>query len=252
MDVLIASLLISILGLLAYLFKSNRVLGTKLSKVDTHLKKSLTLSQVEKAIAKSEKSNFQLFESYLQLLQLLNLKEAIPPTRSYAASPDLLLELLRIVRAAKPTLVVELGSGVSTLIISKSLDPQSSLISIDHSEEFAGLTRKLLSDHGAENTEVLVAPIDPETNWYGLNGLQELNGVDLLVIDGPPQSIGIDARHPAIYFLPKLSSQATVVIDDANRDSERRLAEIFAESMPSHSLTFLKHEKGTAVIHPKI
>lgn len=96
-----------------------------------------------------------------------------------------------------------------------------------------------------------VAPIDPTTNWYEKSKLDELKEIDLLIIDGPPQSIGANARHPATYFLNKLSKQATVLIDDTNRDSERGLATMFAERMPNHTLYFLDYEKGAALIQHK-
>ena len=40
-------------------------------------------------------------------------------------------------------------------------------------------------------------------------------------------------------------------MDDVNRPAERELAEAFAQALPNHVLTFLQHEKGTAIISPK-
>jgi hypothetical protein len=75
--------------------------------------------------------------------------------------------------------------------------------------------------------------------------------IDLLVIDGPPSSTNPDARYPALtHLIPLLSPKATVVLDDADRDEEKKLAEAIAAALPGHSLTFIRHEKGTAVIAP--
>jgi hypothetical protein len=52
-------------------------------------------------------------------------------------------------------------------------------------------------------------------------------------------------------FKDKLSANAVVIIDDVNRDGERKLAEDFAKALPNHVLTILDHEKGTAVISPR-
>jgi hypothetical protein len=49
----------------------------------------------------------------------------------------------------------------------------------------------------------------------------------------------------------KLSAKAVVVIDDAARVGERAMAEKFAEALPNHTLEFLPHEKGTALITPR-
>ena len=76
--------------------------------------------------------------------------------------------------------------------------------------------------------------------------------IDLLIVDGPPGSKNPEARMPACAeFIAKLSPKAIIVIDDVNRDGERRLAEKFAKALPNHVLTIYAHEKGTAVISPK-
>lgn len=249
-DLIVLALLICNFLLLLYAVRSGRVLGRKISRAETQVKKRLTVEQVEKVVNKSAKMNYQLLESLTQLFHILDFKEIIPATRGYATSPDFLLELSRIVRQSNPKMIVELGSGLSTLVIGKQISSQTTFLSIDHSVEYAKQTRELLNKHKVENARVLLAPLDLKTNWYQLDDLGNITGIELLVIDGPPQSVAPDARHPATYFLPKLAPNAIVVIDDANRDSERRLAEIFVERMPNHSLIFLKHEKGTAIISP--
>jgi hypothetical protein len=42
-----------------------------------------------------------------------------------------------------------------------------------------------------------------------------------------------------------------IVIDDAGRDGEKDMAQEFAKALPSHTLEFLSHEKGTAVLLPR-
>jgi hypothetical protein len=82
--------------------------------------------------------------------------------------------------------------------------------------------------------------------------IKDLKKIDLLIVDGPPGSKNPEARYPAFKeFKDKLSSKAIIIIDDVNRDGERKLAEDFAKSLPNHTLTILDHEKGTAVISPR-
>ncbi|MEY4035463.1 MAG: hypothetical protein RLZZ311_640, partial [Actinomycetota bacterium] len=45
--------------------------------------------------------------------------------------------------------------------------------------------------------------------------------------------------------------RAVIVIDDAGRDGEKDMAQEFAKALPSHTLEFLSHEKGTAVLLPR-
>ena len=224
--------------ILLYLFRASRIIGSK----------TVTKDQISRELSKVERLNFRQLESYLQLLQILGINQPLPATRNYAASPDLLLEICRIIYSSKPKFIVELGSGISTLIIAKQITDETRFVSIEHSKDYAKTTRLILEDHKLTNVDLRVAPIDPTTSWYEKSKLDELKEIDLLIIDGPPQSIGANARHPAIFLLDKLSKQATVLIDDTNRDSERGLATMFAERMPNHTIYFLDYEKGAALI----
>jgi hypothetical protein len=76
---------------------------------------------------------------------------------------------------------------------------------------------------------------------------------ELLVIDGPPSSTNPDARYPALaHLIPLLSPKATIVLDDVFRDEERKLADDILAALPGHTMRILAHEKGTAVISPRL
>jgi predicted O-methyltransferase YrrM len=188
-----------------------------------------------------------------QLLSLLKFSAPVPPTRSWAASPDLLLTLAQLVRTHNPKLVVELGSGVSTLVVAKA--GAKKVISIDHSGEFADKTREILKEHKVRGVEIRVAQLKAHisgVDWYDTAVIKDLKRIDLLIVDGPPGSKNPEARMPArAEFIAKLSPKAIIVIDDVNREGERKLAEAFAKALPNHVLTIYPHEKGTAVISPK-
>ena len=187
------------------------------------------------------------------MTQLLDFKTSIPPTRSWAASPDLLLTIADTIRKYRPGLVVELGSGVSTLVAAKS--GARKVISIDNSEEFGAKTVAMIKEHRARGVEVRIAPLQPYANgstWYDTSKIKDLKKIDLLIIDGPPGSKNPEARYPALAELKdKLSANAVVIIDDVHREGERKLAEDFAKALPNHRLAILDHEKGTAVISPR-
>ena len=251
MQILQLLLLIGIFLGVFYCVRSSRAMHRKVSSGIERNSRELTTAMKE--------TKAQIWQSYrqteamLQLLSLLKLNAPIPPTRSWVASPDLLLMIADLVRTHEPKLVVELGSGVSTLIIAKS--GGGKVISIDNSEEFAEGTRALLRAHEVRNVEVRDAPLTPHIaglDWYDTTLLQDLKEIDLLIVDGPPGSKNPQARRPAhMELINKLSPKAIIVIDDVNRDGERELAESFASSLPNHILTIYPHEKGTAIISPK-
>jgi predicted O-methyltransferase YrrM len=113
----------------------------------------------------------------------------------------------------------------------------------------------MLSLHGVVNADVRVAQLTAHAsgvNWYEISQLEDVNNIDLLFIDGPPGSKNDRARHPALAeCLSKLSPRAIIVIDDASRDGEKDLAHEFAKALPGHTLEFLSHEKGTALLLPR-
>ena len=229
-----------------------------LKRINEKLIKLLATERDARRIAKAQSEaaweNYRQGEFYSQLLRLLDLSAPIPSTRSWAASPDVLLTLLDLAKSSKPARVLDLGSGMSTLVLAKSA-PQAEIISIDNSDEYAGKTRKLLAAHGVTNVDVRVAALTPHdsgVDWYDLAQLSDVSNIDFLFIDGPPGSKNPKARHPAILeCISKLNPRAVIVVDDAGREGEKEMAHEFAKLLPSHSLEFLSHEKGTAVLLPK-
>ena len=233
---------------LAYCIRSLRALH---QKVNTRIAREIAASTKE--LKADVWQSYRQTEAMQQLLSLLKFSAPVPPTRSWAASPDLLLTLAQLVRTHNPKLVVELGSGVSTLVVAKA--GAKKVISIDHSDEFADKTREILKEHKVRGVEIRVAQLKAHisgVDWYDTAVIKDLNRIDLLIVDGPPGSKNPEARMPArAEFIAKLSPKAIIVIDDVNREGERKLAEAFAKALPNHVLTIYPHEKGTAVISPK-
>jgi predicted O-methyltransferase YrrM len=248
------ALLVMVLLLLVLSIYQIRIL----KRINAKLIKLVVPDRDVRRIAKdreiSSRENYRQSEFYSQLLRLLDLSAPIPATRSWAASPDVLLTLLQFAKQSNPKTILDLGSGMSTLVLAKSA-PAAKVISIDNSAEFAQKTQEMLSLHGVSNAEVRVAPLTAHTSgvdWYDLSKIADLSDIDLLFIDGPPGSKNDRARHPALAeCLLKLSHRAIIVIDDAARDGEKDLAQEFAKALPSHRLEFLPHEKGTAVLLPR-
>ena len=251
MEIIYICLLVLILLGVAYCARLLRSLHSKVSKSSAALTRNIAKISVD--AKKSSMIAYRQTEAFIQLTKLLDFKASIPPTRSWAASPDLLLTIADTIKQYRPGLVVELGSGVSTLVAAKS--GARKVISIDNSEEFGGKTVTMIKDHKVRGVEVRIAPLQPYANgstWYDTSKIKDLKKIDLLIIDGPPGSKNPEARYPALAELKdKLSAKAVVIIDDVHREGERKLAEDFAKALPNHHLVILDHEKGTAVISPR-
>jgi len=166
---------------------------------------------------------FQLFGEFVP-------RAPMPSSGDFALNPTDLLELLHLIALKQPRLVLELGSGTSTVWIGYALEKFGGrLISLDHDHGYVKKTRALLTAHSlAATAEVRAAPLaampigDVSYQWYDPAAVADLQEVEMLLVDGPPQATGPDARFPAMHVLERrLAANATVIVDDANRPDER-------------------------------
>ena len=249
-DIVLVAGFVIVIAALAYLVRSTRALHRKVNRNADRVSKELS---AQTGRFKTELAHvYHQFEAVEQLLPLLKLSAPLPPSRGWAASPDFLLTLAHVTKKVRPRLSVELGSGISTLVLAKS--GAKKIVSLDHSIEFGTQTREMLLSHGVRGVDIRIHELENyrgKYQWYAKSTLKGLAKIDLLVIDGPPSSTNPDARYPALeHLVPLLSPKATVILDDVYRDEERKLADAIAKALPSHVMTILSHEKGTAVISP--
>jgi predicted O-methyltransferase YrrM len=179
-------------------------------------------------------------EGLFQLFQGFTARAPMPSSGDFALNPTDLLDLLHLVRTRKPRLVLELGSGTSTVWMAYLLqETGGKLVSLDHETGYAEKTREALEQHGLTDVaEVRDAPLRPIVldgrtfPWYDVEACADLEDVDLLVIDGPPEKTGPDARYPAMRVLEsRLADRATILFDDANRQAERAALEKWLETI---------------------
>lgn len=197
-------------------------------------------------------------QAYLELSRLLNFQYPLPALRGWAASPDLLLEVAKHMLNQKPGVVLECSSGSSTLVAARcmQLNGKGRVFSLEHNPDYAEATRVELKRQGlADWATVVDAPLEnlpgkSGSSWYSLANLPaEANHADLLIIDGPPQSTCSMARYPAIPHLKDfLAPEATIFLDDADRDDEREAVRLWLVENPSWTHTQLFCEKGCSKI----
>ena len=178
--------------------------------------------------------------------------DALPNLGSWKADTGLLTFIADHILEHKPALVVEFGTGASTLVIARALQLAGGgrLISFDQHQEFVAATRQWLADHGLE-ADLRSAPLRPAPGgwpglWYDHGALPA--GIDLMLIDGPPWTIHPLTRGAAATVFDQVAPGGTILLDDAARPGERAVARRWRKTYPDFEFTLWKGgTKGTLI-----
>ncbi|MBB4804744.1 putative O-methyltransferase YrrM [Chryseobacterium defluvii] len=205
---------------------------------------------------------FHQIESSIQLNNFVKPILPFPNTRNWVSSPDFLAVIVKNVLLKRPKVIVELGSGVSSLYggyLLKQHHIEGKLYSVDHEIDYTKKAINLVKDHQLNDfVEVLHCPLvrqninDHSWTWYDIDNIK-LNEIDFLIIDGPPTNEVYNARYPAIpMFYKYLDSGAIILVDDYDRKGETEMVKKWLAEYPD--LVFVEKlytEKGTAVLMKK-
>lgn len=199
-------------------------------------------------------------ESLSWLQQRLKIKGQLPPLRGWATSPDVLLRLHAHIMATRPQVIVEFGSGASTLVIADALRQNGTgkLISIEHSDHYGAQTLGTLQAERLEGwVDLRIGDLEPWVSehlnpedaekpsyWYPKESLADIENLDLLWVDGPPGATCQFSRYPALPALAnKLSTHAEIWMDDTIRQEEKDICERWSKDY-GFELEYYPLEKG--------
>ena len=185
-------------------------------------------------------------EALVDLRLLVQARTTMPSTQGWAASPLTVSTLVREVLDTRPQLVVEAGSGGSSVWVGYCLERNGGgrCVSLDHDADYAAKTRADIERHGlTDYVEVVHCPlVDVDIagqtfRWYDLSKVEGLEGIDIVFVDGPPGTTGPLARFPALPLLrERCAPGARFILDDAARPDEKAII---------HRWT---HEHGATVV----
>jgi predicted O-methyltransferase YrrM len=253
-----------LLGGLLLLLRHNLELATRIGNLDTKSERTLETvrrlgARVEREVKAEIKQTFRQLEALQNLNAVLPPSELLPATRVWAASPDLLVVLVDLVITERPSLVLECGSGASTLWLALAMRRfgiDGRIVALDHDPVFGGRTRDLLARHGVGDlAEMRDAPLETfsldgqDYEWYARKAWEDLTGIDLLFVDGPPATTGPQARYPALPLLAgSLSPAATAVLDDLIVPDMQEVLRLWLDAYPEFTAEILPLEKQAAVL----
>ena len=188
---------------------------------------------------------YSQFSALLQVHALLPSGAILMPLRKWAISPDALLHVALAFKSSSPNVIVEFGSGQSTVVLAALFNAQGKgrLVSVEHDGDFAETVRAQLKASGlSEWVELQVVPLvsvgdEHASQTYDLQSLRQ-ERVDLVLVDGPPMLLGPLARYaPLEWAVRHVTPLGSIFLDDANRAEE---AAIVKQLLRENSM--LQHE----------
>jgi predicted O-methyltransferase YrrM len=178
--------------------------------------------------------------------------DALPNLGSWKADTGLLTLIADHILTHKPKLVVEFGTGASTLIVARALQMAGggAFISFEQHAQFVDATRAWLAEHDLK-ADLRAVPLRPSPRgwpglWYDHGPLP--GDIDLLLIDGPPWTLHPFTRGAAEILFAQMAPGGTILLDDGARPGERVIARRWRKAWPDFTFELVKGgTKGTLV-----
>lgn len=195
----------------------------RLSRTEQHISEIRTdLVQAQDVRAK--------LEAYTDLRALIAPRAPLPRRGGWAVDVDVLHAVAELVSERRPELIVECGSGSSSVWLGYIVEQSATgrVLSLEHDEHQLQISRNLVRSHHLDGAvEIRHAPLAPwrdeegSYHWYTPTAVEDLKGIGLLVVGGPPAAMGRHARYPAVpALLPRCTSDVVVVVE-TNSDDDK-------------------------------
>lgn len=196
-------------------------------------------------------------------------------------SPDMGLFILEKMQEKHYDLIVEFGSGTSTVLLAKSVEsflhqigdldqtkkgpPLPEIFSFEHDAVYFTKTKKALQSAGLDRfVRLMHSPLvdwesdgatykfyDCQTELINLaNKHKGANLRILVLIDGPPSSTCSNARYPAVPYVFSIlqGNNIDIMLDDAARPEEKKVIDLWRSYWQRQSINviegFVSSEKG--------
>ncbi|MES9971356.1 MAG: class I SAM-dependent methyltransferase [Candidatus Thiodiazotropha sp.] len=194
---------------------------------------------------------------YQALLTQLDLHQDIPYTANWSAEADFIRIIVDACLKKIPKLIMECSSGLTTLMLARccQINGAGRVVSLEDGLVYAENTRRYIDQYDlADYARVVHAPlrktvVDGDTYaWYALAAIPDA-AIDMLVIDGPSGFIQKRSRYPALPLCySRLSESCAIYLDDASREDEQAIVELWKSGYPDLKHEFRETSRGCAIL----
>jgi hypothetical protein len=225
---------------------------------------------LEKILNQSMINSTRQLEAFVGVQNYLATGERMPDMHGWPISPDLALYLIDLLENTDYDIVVEFGSGTSTLLLARTLTrlasrrrgrPPVRLVAFEHLEHYYTQTSDLLQKAGMLDTVHLVlAPLETYTAPDGRSypyycchdtlsdaaNRQPVTDIQILVfVDGPPEPTGKHARYPALpaVLAHFKGAKIDILLDDYIREDEKEIVRLWLAEIEAQGLRYTLVEK---------
>ncbi len=223
--------------------------------------------QIEQTVTREALNAVRQIEAHSRIERYLG-SELVPALHGWPISADFGVLLLDLVERNDYDLIIEFGSGSSTVLMATAVKrlatkraqagrPPTHLLALEHLEEYHQQTHAMLAAADLTNTvQLALAPLQAVTlvdgrifQYYdarkaiseAVASLPHPPGDlrVLLMVDGPPATTGPRARYPAVPLTLEFlfGARIDVLLDDYRREDEQRVAEAWMVDLQGRGLT---------------
>lgn len=221
----------------------------------------------------------QQLEAFLDIQSFFSTGKHLPSMHGWPVSPDFARFLIQLLEKNDYDLILEFGSGTSTILIAKTIAklyhaaqnrPSVLQVAFEHLEKYHTQTLAELKNEGLDNSVKLIhadlepykAPNGETYSYYACdktladlaNSKFDVPNKILLVVDGPPGSTGKHARYPCLPIVLEhfRNQKIDLLLDDYSRPEEKEIAALWRKDLDElgYLVTYdeINMEKGALLV----
>jgi hypothetical protein len=224
----------------------NKIIENKLSPLTQSIRESILHSRM----ASQDMQAMQILKQY-------DIGNSYFPYTSFSLSPSTILHIINDLFINKRKVIVEFGSGRSTLFLLKFIQYHqldTKLFSVESDLEYSSYLNDIVNSNNLnqDNFYQINAPIvESNFHYQGKNSLwyeEEMvskslpDNIDLVIVDGPASSYDAYVRYPAVPAIQqKLNKDFSIFLDDTYREAESSIAIEWEKVLTIKKQEFLKY-----------